>query len=338
SLHKPKSKLILYWGLPFGNSNVKERSQEECEVTYDRNRLKEVGMVAFHFTTLTKNDIPWTNYRDPDQIYVWWTAESPTYGYNRKDLDRYENFFNWTWTYKQNAEGHRGYGNRAIALSAVKRGKLVVDQIVASKDKMAMWYVSNCGGKQGSNKRMQYYKHLVLAGLSVSTFGRCFPGSETIPRSFPTKYPEHLKRHKFYLAFENSFHCKDYITEKFWDNSLRNDMVPVVWGPTKEDVLSVAPLDSFIHCDDFESPAKLAEYLKFLDRNDDEYRKYFRWREDASITNEEMAKQTQEKYPNIEVHVKSKSLCMEYIQNKDTKTIKSLYQEFIGSDRPECTA
>uniref|UniRef100_H2ZF44 Fucosyltransferase n=1 Tax=Ciona savignyi TaxID=51511 RepID=H2ZF44_CIOSA len=313
-----KPKLILYWR-PDGSSG-EETSVGECEVTYDKNRLKEAGMVAFHYTTISGNDIPWKHYRDPKQIFVFWNAE-PASLWGKGGLTEFDNFFNWTWTYKRTADALRGYGTRGRVLAAVKRGKLV------------MWTVSNCGKFKGATKRMQYYKDLVQAGLTVSTFGKCFAGSEKITWSFPTNYPDRLKRHKFYLAFENSVRCRDYITEKFWDNALKNDMVPVVWGPAKEDVLAVAPIDSFIHCDDFESPAKLAEYLHFLDQNDDEYRKYFRWREDESMSEVGMAKLTKEKYPDIDVQFKSKDLCEEYLKNTNTKIIKSLNQEFLRSDR-----
>uniref|UniRef100_H2Z620 Fucosyltransferase n=1 Tax=Ciona savignyi TaxID=51511 RepID=H2Z620_CIOSA len=327
--------LILYWGLAFGEEWGRETSTGECEVTYDRKRLKEARIVAFHTTTISAKDIPWTHYRDPGQIFVFWNAE-PSASFGKNGLTEFDNFFNWTWTYKWSSDAFRGYGTRDWALASVKRGKLAVDEIVASKDKMAMWTVSNCGGSQGAIQRMQYYKDLVQAGLTVSTFGKCFFWSEKITWSFPTNYPDKLKKHKFYLAFENSIRCKDYITEKFWDNALKNDMVPIVWGPAKEDVLAVAPLDSFIHCDDFESPAKLVEYLHFLDQHDDEYRKYFHWREDESMTGEQMAKLTKEKYPEIDVMMKPKDLCSEYLKNTKTKIIKSLNQEFIASDREEC--
>ena len=40
-----------------------------------------------------------------------------------------------------------------------------------------------------------------------------------------------IAKHKFYLAFENSLHCNDYISEKFWRNALGNGAVPIVYGP-----------------------------------------------------------------------------------------------------------
>uniref|UniRef100_A0A915IFU9 Fucosyltransferase n=1 Tax=Romanomermis culicivorax TaxID=13658 RepID=A0A915IFU9_ROMCU len=49
-------------------------------------------------------------------------------------------------------------------------------------------------------------------------------------------------------------------------------------GAPKIDYLRVAPPDSFIHVDDFESPARLAKYLIKLDNNDTLYNEYFRWK------------------------------------------------------------
>ena len=48
-----------------------------------------------------------------------------------------------------------------------------------------------------------------------------------------------ISTYKFYLAFENSIHCTDYISEKFWRNSLKTGAVPVVFGPHKESILTM---------------------------------------------------------------------------------------------------
>ena len=82
------------------------------------------------------------------------------------------------------------------------------------------------------------------------------------------------------MAFENALHCKDYMTEKFWVKGIESGKVPVVWGPSKEDVTRLAPTKSFIHYEDFDSPASLASYLMYLNGNDTAYREYFNWAED----------------------------------------------------------
>lgn len=79
-------------------------------------------------------------------------------------------------------------------------------------------------------------------------------------------------KYKFYLAFENS-HCEDYITEKTW-KSLDAGMLP---GTTIYNCEQRLSPDSFLHVDNFTSPAKLAKYLKYLNNNQDAYRRYHLW-------------------------------------------------------------
>ena len=86
---------------------------------------------------------------------------------------------------------------------------------------------------------------------------------------------------KFYLAFENAIHCNDYLTEKFWRNSLGAGAIPVVYGTHPDDVRAVAPPNSYIHVEDFASPAALVEYMNYLDGNDTAYLEYHQWREIA---------------------------------------------------------
>lgn len=90
------------------------------------------------------------------------------------------------------------------------------------------------------------------------------------------------ENYKFYLSFENS-NCKEYITEKFYQNALGyNDLnhliVPIVLGPNKEDYRRLSPPNSFIHIDEFSSLKDLADYLHRLDEDDSLYGKYFQWK------------------------------------------------------------
>ena len=200
---------------------------------------------------------------------------------------------------------------------------------------MQIWFVSQCSYTNGARKRLAYAKELRKAGIDFDGYGRCFPESKKISRDNSLEVTA-IKEHKFYFAFENGLHCKDYITEKFWHKGLGCDAVPIVWGPTKEDVLAVAPLDSFIFAEDFETPAKLAEYLKFVDSNDTEYRKYFRWREDENVTDEKMMEMIKERYPEIDVQGPPKTLCEALTENAKRKTIASLDKFFMRSNPVEC--
>lgn len=90
--------------------------------------------------------------------------------------------------------------------------------------------------------------------------------------------------YKFYLAFENS-NCKDYITEKFFVNALNRNILPIVMGARPEDYEVSAPHRSYIHVDEFASPRELAEYLHILDKDDELYNSYFKWKSTGEFIN-----------------------------------------------------
>ena len=55
------------------------------------------------------------------------------------------------------------------------------------------------------------------------------------------------------------------------------EVLPVVMGARPEDYKAVAPLNSFLHVDNFAGPQRLAEHLTFLHENKEEYNKHFSW-------------------------------------------------------------
>lgn len=56
-------------------------------------------------------------------------------------------------------------------------------------------------------------------------------------------------------------------------------------GAHPTDYARSAPYRSYIHVDEFESPKELAEYLHRLDRDDDLYNSYFRWKGTGEFIN-----------------------------------------------------
>ena len=96
--------------------------------------------------------------------------------------------------------------------------------------------------------------HLFFTTSAVTIYGSC--ASKLAPnQTISSKIRSHgywtlfktIKNFKFYLAFENSV-CKDYITEKFFQNALLSGVVPIVLGGrTRKDYEKFVPGDSFIH-------------------------------------------------------------------------------------------
>ena len=65
----------------------------------------------------------------------------------------------------------------------------------------------------------------------------------------------------------------------------RNNLIPIVMGAPPEDYKKSAPLNSYIHVDDFATPKKLAAYLHKLDKDDKLYNEYFQWKGTGEIIN-----------------------------------------------------
>jgi len=59
----------------------------------------------------------------------------------------------------------------------------------------------------------------------------------------------------------------------------RHKVLPVVMGARRRDYEAIAPVNSFLHVDEFSGPRQLADYLHLLAANDTLYNEYFRWRE-----------------------------------------------------------
>lgn len=132
-------------------------------------------------------------------------------------------------------------------------------------------------------KTIPNFKLFFLSIEQVDIYGSC--GTFKCSRNTADKCFEILDHdYKFYLAFENS-NCKDYITEKFFVNSLNRNILPIVMGARPEDYENSAPYRSYIHIDEFASPKELAEYLEILDKNDDLYNSYFKWKGTGEFIN-----------------------------------------------------
>ncbi|XP_076815900.1 alpha-(1,3)-fucosyltransferase 7-like [Clavelina lepadiformis] len=283
-IDKKNRTLILFWNHPWGVASMgfKEGyNMGGCVATNNRKLLPQAGAVVFHFTNLPmERDRPWMHYRDPNQLFVFYSLESPSWVKNaegRHAMRVYGNdFINWTFTHRRDSDVFYPYPDSAGLKSIIESGKSWVDQKLARKRKMAIWVVSNCNTIYGTRMRLVYINALVNAGLSVDRYGRCFNNKLQLQ----AKTEDQLDTYKFYMAFENTRYCKDYVTEKFWNNSLLHGRVPVVWGASKRDLTELAPTGSFIHTDDFDSPTSLAKYLNYLHSNDTAYREYFRWIEE----------------------------------------------------------
>nr|CAI5842106.1 unnamed protein product [Callosobruchus analis] len=181
-----------------------------------------------------------------------------------RPMHQFADAINWTATYRRDSD--------------IVRQKVQSRDYAANKTKKVAWFVSNCGARNG---RLAYARELAQY-IDVDIYGTC--GPLKCPRSDRKCFDLLDKEYKFYLAFENS-NCRDYITEKFYVNGLGQNVLPIVMGARPEDYQRSAPEGSYIHVDEFASPAELAAYLHRLDKDPVLYNSYFRWKGTGEFIN-----------------------------------------------------
>ncbi|XP_061699885.1 4-galactosyl-N-acetylglucosaminide 3-alpha-L-fucosyltransferase 9-like [Syngnathoides biaculeatus] len=254
---------VLAWVWRFekrNNLNVcaSQFNIDGCFITADRNLYNKSDGVVIRHRDIVSNlsNLPPIQ-RPSFQKWVWLNLESPAH---IPHLDAVENLFNLTLSYRRDAD-------ILVPFGSIVSNEGEDNFVLLSKNKLLCWIVSNW--KQNF-ARVKYYNEL-QKHIKVHGYGRAF--NKSVDKQ---EYVSILTSCKFYLAFENSIQ-KDYITEKFY-NPLGVGTVPVVLGPSRDDYEKAIQGDAFIHVEDFASPKELADYLLFLDKNEDMYLKYFKWR------------------------------------------------------------
>ncbi|XP_063430440.1 glycoprotein 3-alpha-L-fucosyltransferase A-like isoform X2 [Mytilus trossulus] len=208
--------------------------------------------------------------RHPEQIWIYYNLESPVVS---PDYFMIGQVFNWTATYRHDSTIVAPYEKWSVTDDSL----LISRNYAYGKTKKVAIFVSNC---DTTNQRIQYVNEL-SKHIVVDIYGAC--GNYTCGREIEQECFDILKKdYKFYLAFENA-NCRDYITEKFYRNALLNNVLPVVMGAHPDDYKRSAPHHSYIHVEDFQSPKHLAEYLHTLDKNDQLYNQYFKWKGTGSF-------------------------------------------------------
>jgi len=334
--HHNEEPIILIWSYLYNLSSEGPgpgKVPGGCQISNDRRDLERASAVLFEYTSLDDVSMPWQRFRHPDQVFVARFQESPRtmkmwFGVDLKKFGG--NFVNWTMTYRRDADVFCPYLKwNTLKLGNPREEESKMDKILSKKSRVALWVVSNCGyGKtSGATKRMEMVDRLSKLGLKIDKFGNCFNNKEEFSRLSENQ----LDSYKFYVAFENSLHCRDYVTEKLWLNALSRNRVPIVWGPAREDLAELAPRGSYVFVEDFKSDEDLVEHLMYLDRNDTAYKEYFSWRTDPVW---------REKFDGMRLRYCQDVLCeriKEQIKEPGRrKSVEGMNLFWYGTERKEC--
>lgn len=266
----PLKKIMIPHGMAEAKVGPDIFFQQRCPVntcTIVRDNPDDADLILF------KDYITHVGRRSYNQVWMLYFLECPYHTQSVKNA-----LVNWTATYRRDSDVVAPYERWQYYDSSVTQISQTFNY-AANKTKKVAWFVSNCHPR---NQRMHYARELSKY-IQVDIYGAC--GSLRCPRSQSQTCFDMLDEdYKFYLAFENS-NCKDYITEKFFVNGLGHNVLPIVMGAHPTDYAHSAPYRSYIHVDEFESPKELAEYLHRLDRDDELYNSYFRWKGTGEFIN-----------------------------------------------------
>ncbi|XP_047996084.1 alpha-(1,3)-fucosyltransferase C-like [Leguminivora glycinivorella] len=267
---------------------------KNCYVSHDANDLKHLDQ--FHAIVFNGKDIPvmkptsyrWPWHRSPSQKYVYANVESPQ-NYPMCDT-HFNNFFNWTWTYKLDSDLRWGYFTVHDLMGHIVGPNKDMDwqesgpidnhtkTRLSSKSVAAAWFISNCKSRSlRENFVSDLGRELDLNDLSLDVYGSC--GTYTCDRGNPEKCGKMLEiKYYFYFAFENSIY-PEYVTEKVL-TALNHYTVPVVFGGANYSWY--LPPGSYLNARELGAPRLAARMADIIDNhkngNGSMYHDFFRWR------------------------------------------------------------
>ena len=254
-----------------------------CEVTYDNNRLGESDAVVFH-----ARNMPSANFlneysrksRPNNQRWAYFISENPINTPDRRPLD---GLFNWTMTYRKESEiwlPYKKYHHLTDSEEKPQFKDYASEKNKVPNRKLAFWVSSHCGTYRDQYvQKLQQYISIDVAGGCAGQFKNPFHNCDKGGR---LACMQNIRNYKFYLSFENAF-CDQYVTEKYWYNALVFDAVPIVLGGGPYNDPKVAIPGSFINVDDFSTVKELGDYLNYLDKNDTAYNEYFKWKNEYKL-------------------------------------------------------
>ncbi|KAJ8020098.1 Alpha-(1,3)-fucosyltransferase 7 [Holothuria leucospilota] len=221
---------------------------------------------------LNEEDWLWAHgNRTKGQPWIIASQDSPLYVPGFLPPEQYrDTTYTWMATYKMDSEIRLPYGFYQPYSEAITP-EIDLRTFLTNKSKLVAWMSSNCNTLQWDRYKFVEDLHSVV---TVEKYGDC--GDKSVPWNNEKAIREVLQKYKFYLSLENSC-CDDYISEKFW-RALAIGLVPIVVGASYEQYLKVAPPNSFIHVDQFDSLAQLAIHITIISNDDEKYLEYFKWR------------------------------------------------------------
>ncbi|XP_043243971.1 alpha-(1,3)-fucosyltransferase 7-like [Amphibalanus amphitrite] len=272
---KVQRPLILFWTPLWGRFDSWSRffsvprlgdCRARCSFTSQEDRLPEAALVLFSAADLPRTPPPLEGGRPerfPGQLWALFAPDPPP-AEGRLQPHQVDGLFNWTVSYRQDADVPLQYG-RVVPL-ARRDGRAAAATVRPPDGRRALFRPQQCA----TPSRREDYVRELSRHMPVDVLGPCGGGAPCGPA--PQCLAAHAANHTFYLALEAA-HCADFVSARL-HQALRHGLIPVVRGGA--DYARLAPPDSFIDVGEFAGPEALARHLRSL--SGAQVRRLHRWR------------------------------------------------------------
>ncbi|XP_033759532.1 alpha-(1,3)-fucosyltransferase C-like [Pecten maximus] len=290
-----RDKMLLFWtpqhwfedwvGNKWDTSHVFSKcSVSNCVLTKRREYLSKADVVLFRARDLKSCQ----QKKKRGQIWIIFEHEAPPefVRHISQSENCSRNLFNWTMTYRRDSDLMFVHGKFSNVTSLYNESE--IDKTLKAKTKTAVAFISHCPTQ---SQRLEYIRKLRQYGVDIDIYGRCgtlqcryklgLSNFKAVWNLTPNMSMERDcfevldSRYKFYLSFENGL-CDDYVTEKSLHLVLRHKIVPIIRDAANHSLFH--PPNSYLDTKDFKNIKSLANRIKVLSRNFDEYKKCLQWK------------------------------------------------------------
>lgn len=298
-----KKPILLWWTQDLFPHDRSQSNHEitckkgTCITSIDRSLKNDAATRAFIFygTDLRADDLPLP--RRPWDEWALFHEESPKNNWMLTFEDALV-LFNHTATFRRESDYPLSTHfikdlkdwTETPAVSITEKNRLQKEKGLAP----IVYVQSDC---YTPSDRERYVKEL-MRYIDIDSYGQCL-NNRKMPddingflKLHSSEYYKFLAQYKFNIAFENAV-CNDYMTEKLF-RPFEVGAVPIVMGsPAAKDWMPNEKSAVFVN--DFKHPKDLADFVKYLNANDDEYAQYMRYKDPKHITNEFLLKMVEER-------------------------------------------
>lgn len=286
--------ILLWWtGEPFPHIGYNDLTlikcgDVRCHSTNKKHFFNDqlTKGILFYGTGISPQDLPLP--RNFNHEWGLFHEESPLNNYILSQ-ENFMQLFNYTATFRRESDYPLSTQD-VFSMEYLMDRKPVDIQIKNMKRKnegfAALMYIQSHDNVPSF--RDMYVKEL-MKYIEIDSYGTCLHNKDLpdnlrkAEESFQKdEFLDFIANYKFHLSFENAV-CDDYMTEKLM-RPLHLGSVPVYYGsPKAKDWMPNN--NSIIMVNDFRTPKELAEFIKYLDENDEEYLKYLNFKKPHAETN-----------------------------------------------------